>query len=400
MLRAAYHMLLELSPWLLLGSLMAGVIHVALPPDFVRRVMRGRGGVLRAVLLGVPLPLCSCGVIPAGLGLKKDGASSSAAVGFLIATPQTGVDSLLVSAGLLGWPFAVFKLVTAFVLGLTGGGLVEFLVSEPECAAKAPERPAQRVGPWWRELFAHSVELIRMIWGWLVIGIGVSAALSQWLPPLTWSQGASGTLVASLAALLVSLPLYVCATASVPIAAALVAGGLPLGAALVFLVAGPATNLATMGAVHKNFGGRTLFVYLATLIVGSLAFGLLFDSVIGTAPVMLDEHAPEFASWRVIPAALLTLLVVWFALSELVSMVRGLARRGAATSVSAPPELEVLVEGMTCQGCARRLQSRLAELDGVRSAEVNFEHKRAVLRGSVDRSRVEQAVRQAGFEPS
>ena len=105
-LEAVWAVLLELAPWLLLGAGVAGLLHVALPEGFIHRAFRGRLGVLKAVTLGVPLPLCSCGVIPAGLGLKKDGASDGASIGFLVATPQTGVDSVLVSASFLGWPFA------------------------------------------------------------------------------------------------------------------------------------------------------------------------------------------------------------------------------------------------------------------------------------------------------
>ena len=118
---AVWLTLCELAPWLLIGMGLSGLLHVALPAKFVRQRLRGFSGVLKAVAIGVPLPLCSCGVIPAGIGLKKDGASSGAAVGFLISTPQTGVDSILVSASFFGWPFAVFKLVTAAVMGIVGG---------------------------------------------------------------------------------------------------------------------------------------------------------------------------------------------------------------------------------------------------------------------------------------
>jgi uncharacterized membrane protein YraQ (UPF0718 family) len=120
----------ELAPWLLLGALVSGVIHVFLPTDFVRRHLTGRGSIAKAVALGVPLPLCSCGVIPAGLGLKKDGASDGAAVGFLISTPQTGVDSVLVAAAFLGWPFALFKVVAATITGMTGGLLTAYMGGE------------------------------------------------------------------------------------------------------------------------------------------------------------------------------------------------------------------------------------------------------------------------------
>jgi len=118
---AIWNIWLQLSPWLLLGALTAGVLHVLVPDGWLKKHLSGRGGVLKAVAIGIPLPLCSCGVIPVGLGLRKEGASSGAAVGFLISTPQTGVDSVLVSGTLLGWPFAVLKLMVALVTGLVGG---------------------------------------------------------------------------------------------------------------------------------------------------------------------------------------------------------------------------------------------------------------------------------------
>ena len=132
---AVWITLCELAPWLLLGMALSGLLHVALPTKFVRQKLRGFAGVLKAVAIGVPLPLCSCGVIPAGIGLKKDGASNGAAVGFLISTPQTGVDSILVSASFFGWPFAVFKLITAAVMGIVGGVWIDRKSFESERAA-------------------------------------------------------------------------------------------------------------------------------------------------------------------------------------------------------------------------------------------------------------------------
>ena len=118
MLDAIWEVVVSLAPPLVLGAIIAGAIHVLLPPDFVGRQLRGRVGVLKSVLLGVPLPLCSCGVLPTALGLKRDGASDGASVGFLISTPQTGVDSILVSGSFLGWPFALFKVLSAAVTGV------------------------------------------------------------------------------------------------------------------------------------------------------------------------------------------------------------------------------------------------------------------------------------------
>ena len=117
MLLSCWNTLCQLAPWLLLGMLLSGALHVFLPDGFVQRKFQGLGGILKAVVLGVPLPLCSCGVIPAGIGLKNQGASDGAAVGFLISTPQTGVDSVLVSASFFGWPFALFKVAAALITG-------------------------------------------------------------------------------------------------------------------------------------------------------------------------------------------------------------------------------------------------------------------------------------------
>ena len=159
---AAWDVMTELSPWLLLGALVSGLLHGLLPPGFVRRQLSGRRGVVKAVLLGVPMPLCSCGVIPAGIGLHKDGASRGSAVGFVTATPQTGVDSIFVSASFLGWPFAVLKVAAAVVTGIASGWLTDLVApgsSSPD-ATCAPE--AERPG--WRAMVAHGVDVVRFIW--------------------------------------------------------------------------------------------------------------------------------------------------------------------------------------------------------------------------------------------
>ena len=282
MLNAAWHVLLQLAPWILLGTLIAGLIHILLPRGFIHRRLQGVGGVLQAVGIGVPLPLCSCGVIPAGIGLKKDGASDGAAVGFLISTPQTGVDSILVSASFLGWPFALFKVVAAAVTGIAGGLLVERgaspVAEDPPMTTANVEtaRAVHRV----RALLDHGLEIIRSIWRWLVVGILASAAITAYVPTDGLAGlGSLGIVVSCLAALAISLPLYVCATASVPIAYALVHSGLPSGAALVFLMAGPATNVATIGAIYRGFGKRVLAIYLATIVVGSCLAAIVFEGL-------------------------------------------------------------------------------------------------------------------------
>jgi uncharacterized membrane protein YraQ (UPF0718 family)/copper chaperone CopZ len=393
--QAIWNVLLELAPWLLVGAAIAGMLHVLLPPNFVRRHLRGRGSVLKAVILGVPLPLCSCGVIPAGLGLKKDGASDGACMGFLISTPQTGVDSILVSAGFLGWPFALFKVGAAFLTGIAGGWLTDRwggpeipLVSEGAESAEHDHRGLAG-------MIAHALDLLRSIWGWLAIGVLVSAAISAWLPT-EFITGLShwGGLVTMLAVLVISLPMYVCATASVPIAAALVAGGLPAGAALVFLMAGPATNVATIGAVHRGFGTRVLAIYLGTIIIGSIGLGMAFDAVLPTAVAQVILHGDHSAWWAVASAVLLLGLMARFALQDVLRWraARRMELDGASEAIA------VGVDGMTCGGCVARLQGVLDNADGIDRAVVTLEPGQAMVEGSLDAAAIRALVEEAGFK--
>jgi uncharacterized membrane protein YraQ (UPF0718 family)/copper chaperone CopZ len=388
-LDAVWQVWLQLSPWLLLGAAAAGLLHVLLPRDFARRQFRGLGGVGKAVALGVPLPLCSCGVIPAGLGLKKDGASDGAAVGFLISTPQTGVDSLLVSASFLGWPFTIFKCASALLMGLVGGTATEFLHTDADGIGRLEEAsaPQSAVG-----FFEHMVDVIRPIWKWIVFGVVASAAITVWIPPgviAGWSN--IHPALAGLAALAIALPLYVCATASVPIAAALIAQGMPTGAALVFLMAGPATNIATIGAVRRAFGGRVLAVYLATVVIGSVGLAYLYDLFIPFEALASVAHEHGHPWWAWASALLLAGLFIYFIVDDLRS--RWLRRSAAAGQAVVTLE----VEGLTCNNCVRKLERALRDADGVRSVMVTLEPGQAKVEGSARPADLEAVVRAAGY---
>ena len=393
MLAAMWSVLIDLAPWLLLGAAVAGALHVLLPAGFVRRQLQGYAGVLKATLLGVPLPLCSCGVIPAGLGLKKDGASDGASVAFLISTPQTGVDSVLVSAAFLGWPFALFKVASAFVTGLAGGAITEAVGGPREPLDPELEAAGDEAAHGLSDFLPHAVMLLRTIWRWLVFGVVVSAAITVFVPTDLFASLSLSGPIAMLLVLFVSLPMYVCATASVPIAAALVGAGMPAGAALVFLMAGPATNVATMGAIHRGFGRRVLWLYLATIVVGSFGLGLVFDFVLEGAALATAAHHEHQTWWSVASAALLLGLLAWFALDD--------ARRffaARATPTPTPDAVELPVEGMTCNGCASRLERVLGQVEGVTSAVVQLDAKSATIRGPVDPEALRLAIRQAGFQ--
>ncbi len=402
---------LEFAPWLLLGSAIAGAMHAYLPEGFLQRKLSGRWGVLKAVGLGVPLPLCSCGVLPVGLGLKKQGAGDGPAVGFLISTPQTGVDSILVTASLLGWPLALFKVVVALVTGLVGGWLTEWIspkpkmamgnlslpVLEPSGSTRPPPKRSRL-----RDAFLHADELLQSIWRWLVVGIVISAAISVWIPPDAFSSLASyGALASMGAALGISLPLYVCATASAPIAAALVSSGLPLGAVLVFLMAGPATNAATIGAVYRGLGPRPLLIYLTTIIGGSILGGLLFEKWFSTElPATLAHtgaHTHGTAWWAVASAIVLGVWLARFVWSDLRRIIAYFTTSDIANT---PPTSTLHVKGLTCQNCVHKLETALRADPAVRLAKVDLVSGETTIWGTVPEDRLHEIITEAGFSPT
>ena len=406
---ASWAVMVTLAPWLLLGMGIAGVLHVILPADFVRQQLSGAGGVIKAVALGVPLPLCSCGVIPAGLGLKRDGADDGATVGFLISTPQTGVDSILVSASFLGWPFAIFKLASAAITGVVGGALSNVVsstngasdVNEDGSDAGDVAAGKEEETPDLSEMFGHAVGILRTIWRWLILGIAVSALIEVYLPErsLALLSAEYGTLSASLAMLVVSVPLYVCASASVPIAAALVGSGMPAGAALVFLMAGPATNVATIGAVYRALGGRVLAVYLATIIVGSMVGALAFEHLVaaGVTPTAMVHAHHEHGFLATLSAVALSFFLVYFAYKDLESFMdkQKIAR---AQADGATPVIEVAVTGMRCGGCVSNLRGKLSDDERIESATVSLEPGKAIVQGKITEAELRELVVSAGFE--
>jgi hypothetical protein len=397
-LDALWQVLLELSPSLLLGLLIAGLIHVYLPTGFIHRGLSRPDlkGVVRASLVGVPLPLCSCGVIPTALGLRNEGASKGATTAFLISTPQTGVDSVLVSAAFLGWPFALFKLVAAFVTGLIGGVLVNRLTEPdpvPEPGLTSDSGPPR--GGLGEALRYAVMDLLGAIDLWILAGVMVAALLTALLPAdyfasQTWAQGLWGMLVV----LAIALPLYVCTTGSVPIAASLIAAGLPAGSALVLLMAGPATNLATFGAVYRTLGGRILSIYLGTVAVMSILFGLLFDGLLktpglGAHAVHAHDHG---AGWVGILSALVLIGLLAF-----LSVTRLRRRLTAANAPAA--DLTLKVQGMTCVHCVSAVKRALEGFDSVDEASPDLGSGLVRVRGShLDASALIGAIEKAGYQ--
>lgn len=255
-------LLLEMAPYLLLGFLVAGLLHAFVPPSFFSRHLSGPGfrPVVNSALMGVPLPLCSCGVIPTAMGLRKSGASRGATVSFLISTPQTGVDSILATAATMGLPMALMRPVIAFVTAIFGGSLVSRFCPEPAqaktVAAVADERRhgfAARIAD---ALHYGFVDMMQDVGKWLTIGLVLAGIIAVAVPDGFLTGLRDYPLLNMLLILVVAVPMYVCATGSIPVAMALMLKGLSPGAALVFLMAGPATNAAAMIVIGKALDRR------------------------------------------------------------------------------------------------------------------------------------------------
>ncbi len=392
----------EMSPFLLFGFLVAGLLSVLIRPETVERHLGGKGfwQVFKAAVFGVPLPLCSCGVIPVAASLRRHGASAGATTSFLISTPQTGVDSIMVTLSLVGPVFAIFRPVVAFLSGLLGGILVNLfgydktasVEKHAVCTAECCGGDGERGGI--LRVFKYGfVTLPKDINKALIIGIVVAGGISAAIPDNYLSGVLGGGIVSMLVMMAVGIPTYVCATASVPIAAALIMKGVSPGAALVFLMTGPATNAATITTVWKIMGKRIAFIYLLTIAVSGLAAGLVLDFVLkgSAAHEMAHSHwmLPGYVS-TICAAVLLGVLAYAFFQP---------AKMGEAPRAPADERtVRILIEGMTCNQCANAVRRSLLESAGVRGAVVDLKKGDAVVSGSgFDVALLEKAIEALGY---
>jgi len=283
--------LAEMSPYLLFGFFVAGFLSVLVSQELVEKHLGGRGiwPLLKASLFGVPLPLCSCGVIPVSMSLRKHGASKGAVISFLLSTPQTGVDSIFVTLSLLGPVFAVFRPVVAFITGIIGGLLINISEKSTELknqlTTKCPDQccdDSKKNNKIKRGLKYGFVTLPHDIARAMLAGLLIAAFISALVPDGFFAEKLGTGIFAMVVMMFLGIPVYVCATASIPVAAALIIKGLTPGAAIVFLMTGPATNAAAFVTIWKTLGTKTAVIYILTVAGCSLASGILLDFIITT----------------------------------------------------------------------------------------------------------------------
>jgi uncharacterized membrane protein YraQ (UPF0718 family)/copper chaperone CopZ len=393
-----------MSPYLLFGFLVAGLLSVLVKPETVERHLGGRGfwQVFKASVFGVPLPLCSCGVIPVAASLRRHGASAAATTSFLISTPQTGVDSIMVTLSLLGPVFAIFRPVVAFLSGILGGVLVNVFGYEkgaapderPACTAECCSGAENHGGGLLRGVRYGFVTLPRDIHKALVVGILIAGAISAAIPDDFFAGVLGGGILSMLVMMAVGIPVYVCATASVPIAAALMMKGVSPGAALVFLMTGPATNAATITTVWKIMGKRIAGIYLFAVAASALAAGLVLDAIFRGSGTHSMAHAHWMLPGLVNTACAFALLAVLGYAFIRPAKVAAVAHAGGAGRT-----VHISIEGMTCTQCANAVRRALVESAGVVSAEVDLERGEAMVAGGgFDAAQLAKAVESLGYK--
>lgn len=414
--RQFFLLLAQMAPWLLLGFLLAGILHVWVPSRLYVPKLSGRSfkSVLLATLFGIPLPICSCGTMPTAVALRREGAGKGACVGFLISTPATGADSILATWSLLGLPFALLRPVAAFLTALFGGALANFLTrGEPEetpgnaqeTLSGAKGAHASLRGKLRETLRYGFVEMVGNIGKWLFVGLLLGALVATAVPDGFFAGLRSSPLLCMLLVLALTMPMYTCATGSIPLALALIEKGLTPGAALVLLMAGPATSVASMLVVGKAFGKRTLAAYLLSIAGGAFLFGFLVDSLwmeefLATLPLGgCAAHGHGGTDWTNVAAAVLLSALALNALLPRRAGKKscGCGKCGCGENGSKEVAVRYRVEGMSCGHCKACVEKAVAALPGVESAVADVAGKSLSVVGNVDEKALKEAVEKAGF---
>ncbi len=395
----------EVSVYLIFGLFVAGVLHVIFPDSIIRRHLgKGSfGSIVKSTLIGIPLPLCSCGVVPVAASLKNSGASKGASISFLIATPQIGADSFLVTYALLGWIFGVFRIVASLITAITAGVIVNIITRND--GISSVNLPSDTVNS---ETFKKKLasffsyleyDLLGSIAGTLIIGIVVAGAIGVIIPDGFFEKYIGSPFISMIMMLVIGIPLYVCASASTPIAASLVMKGLSPGAALVFLLTGPATNAITISMVIRTLGKKSAAVYLLSIGIVSLILGFLMDAVTATYGfnkiMVMHQHDILPFSLKVGGSVALASMLGWYYIKT--NLFAESKEKKTATSY-----IRLNVEGMTCMHCAGAVKKAVASVKDTSDIIVDLKG-RYVKFCTSDPDNIEtvkNAIISAGFHPA
>ena len=397
----------EMSFYLLLGFLFAGILHVLVPQQLFSKYLSKNNwlSVLYATLFGIPLPLCSCGVIPTAMALHKEGASKGSVISFLIATPQTGVDSIIATYSLLGLPFAIVRPVAAFFTSIFAGLVTNVFTSNEKTVKVAIQKNkeeqklsfSQKI----KKVFQYGyVEMMEDIGKMLLFGLVIAGLIAYFVPDNFFTIFKDNTILTMLLILIVAIPMYVCATGSIPIAIALMMKGMSPGTALVLLMAGPAANIASMMVIGKVLGKKTFVIYLITLIIGAISFGLIMDNFLPASwfdvssftNVSAEHHKGVFCYFKNICSFILFALLVNSILFH-----KDKCDCEKEENTASIKNIAFKIDGMRCNNCKNNVIKAINNLSSVKSVNVSLEKSIAYVEGNPTDEEIKSAVEAIGF---
>ncbi|MBF0546671.1 MAG: SO_0444 family Cu/Zn efflux transporter [Candidatus Riflebacteria bacterium] len=427
----------DMSPFLIFGFFVAGIFSIILSSRWIEKHLGGTGiwPIVKSALLGIPIPLCSCGVIPVTASIRKHGAGKGATISFLLSTPQTGVDSIFVTYSLLGPIFAVFRPLVAFLMGIGGGLLIEWFdkkipqekpistqnLSEPhlhegiECtenefrhhaeddqADEEEDRHELQIGifdKFKQAMWYGFYTLPRDLAFTLLLGIFVAALISTFVHENAFRDYLGGGIGSMFIMMLIGMPLYVCSTSSIPVALGFMHLGASPGAILVFLITGPATNAASILLVLHMLGRRLTVIYLLTIVFGSLVAGLSLDKIFAGLQVK-GYSAEALCHTCSLENVFLTNI---FSITLLLLFVFAIFYKQKRAVFSRSNDMEkgirIKISGMSCNHCVTNVTRALKTISGVKNVIVDLETGEGEISGEkIEIKRLVEAVNELGYK--
>lgn len=390
-----------MAPWLMLGFLVSGLLKVFIPQEKIIGHLGSNGlsSIIKATLFGIPLPLCSCGVIPTAISLKQNGASKSATNAFLIATPQTGIDSIFATYSLLGLAFAITRPIVALFTGVFGGYLTSLAEKEDEAIKVKAAQSAIPIQNKWMEVLRYGfLEMVQDIAKWLIVGLIIAALITTFVPTNFFTETVDNYYLQMALVVLVSIPMYVCATGSIPIAVALLAKGLAPGIVMLFLMAGPATNSATLSVLFNSMGKKSTFVYLFAIFLGATVSALLIDFVLYDffsdtyLNLNISKHQHHANNIFGIFMAIGLVLILTFAI------IQPYLSSKSNQNMSQRPTQPIKVNGMTCNHCKASVEKNVLAISGVESVLATPNKNLVEISGDYNLDEVKSKIKELGFE--
>ncbi|MBN1754990.1 SO_0444 family Cu/Zn efflux transporter [bacterium] len=390
-LEATVQLFNEMAFYLLLGFFFAGVIHIIFPSGLIYKHL-GKANVcsiVKASLIGIPLPLCSCGVLPMAISLRKQGASKASVLSFLISTPTSGVDSIMATYSLLGLVFTIFRIVGSFITAFVAGIATLLFIPKEEideepvcvdnsCAVCGSEEPHHHT--LWEKISGIIKygfwDLLEDSGKWVFIGVIVGGIITFLIPASLFERYLDNQFLSMLVMLFIGIPIYVCATGSIPIVAALLMKGLSPGAGFVFLLTGPATNATSLTILVKYLGKKTVLLYLIILILCGILLGYALNITWDFAGLPHISHImshgkliPEIV--KIFASIILAALIVSTYISTKIKRIK--SRELVLTDTE--NTIRIKVPDMTCQHCVHAITKGLNQIENIKGLDINLETK-------------------------